>query len=111
MDSPLGKRAQPRGMVWRSSGMSSDRQSVSVILRRKKNSVVITDALVNGVDHMFRVNRRRTVEDISEELGMSFRSVRTIIMERPHYRRLSGTVGATRFHHNQRWLRMVLSLQ
>ncbi|GIY27437.1 hypothetical protein CEXT_201091 [Caerostris extrusa] len=76
-----------------------------------QSHLVITNDLVHKVDQIIHVNKRRTVKDIREEVGVSFSSVRNIIKEKLHYKKLSVQWVPHNLTDNQLWLHMGLSLQ
>ncbi|GFR33519.1 HTH_48 domain-containing protein [Trichonephila clavata] len=85
-----GPGVMSKQMVWRWCRTFSDgRQQVEDIPRAGRTRTATTDANVGKVDDMIRANRRITIDEVAEELGISHERAQNIIHDIPRYRKVS----------------------
>ncbi|GFY47827.1 histone-lysine N-methyltransferase SETMAR [Trichonephila inaurata madagascariensis] len=68
---------------------SDGRQQVEDIPRAGRTRTATTDANVGKVDDMIRANRRITIDEVAEELGISHERAQNIIHDILRYRKVS----------------------
>ncbi|GFR15270.1 HTH_48 domain-containing protein [Trichonephila clavata] len=68
---------------------SDGRQQVEDIPRAGRTLTATTDANVGKVDDMIRANRRITIDEVAEELGISHERAQNIIHDILRYRKVS----------------------
>ncbi|GFQ91483.1 histone-lysine N-methyltransferase SETMAR [Trichonephila clavata] len=90
---------------------SDGRQQVEDILRAGRTSTATTDANVWKVDDMIRANRRITIYEVAEELGISHERAQNIIHDILRYRKVSARWVPRQLTSTHQEQRMAVSLK
>ncbi|GFR09818.1 histone-lysine N-methyltransferase SETMAR [Trichonephila clavata] len=112
----------PRGSLWpgvMSKQMvrrwcrtfSDGRQQVEDIPRAGRTRTATTDANVGKVDDMIRANRRITIDEVAEELGISHERAQNIIHDILRYRKVSARWVPRQLTSTHQEQRMAVSLE
>ncbi|GFY52200.1 histone-lysine N-methyltransferase SETMAR [Trichonephila inaurata madagascariensis] len=87
------------------------RQQVEDIPRAGRTRMATTDANVGKVDDMIRANRRITIDEVAEELGISHERVQNIIHDIRRYRKVSARWVPRQLTSTHQDQRMAVSLE
>lgn len=87
------------------------RQQVEDIPRAGRTRMATTDANVGKVDDMIRVNRRITIDEVAEELGISHERAQNIIHDILRYRKVSARWVPRQLTSTHQEQRMAVSLE
>ncbi|GFQ66084.1 histone-lysine N-methyltransferase SETMAR [Trichonephila clavata] len=90
---------------------SDGRQQVEDIPRAGRTRTATTDANVGKVDDMIRANRRITIDEVAEELGISHERAQNIIHDILRYRKVSARWVPRQLTSTHQEQRMVVSLE
>ncbi|KFM63362.1 Histone-lysine N-methyltransferase SETMAR, partial [Stegodyphus mimosarum] len=90
---------------------SDGRQQVEDIPRAGQTRTATTDANVRKVDDMIRVNRRITIDEVAEELGISHERAQNIIHDIFRYRKVSARWAPRQLTSTHKEQRMGVSLE
>ncbi|GFR19426.1 histone-lysine N-methyltransferase SETMAR [Trichonephila clavata] len=90
---------------------SDGRQQVEDIPRAGRMRTATTDANVGKVDDMIRANRRITIDEVAEELGISHERAQNIIHDILRYRKVSARWVPRQLTSTHQEQRMAVSLE
>ncbi|GFR17044.1 histone-lysine N-methyltransferase SETMAR [Trichonephila clavata] len=90
---------------------SDGRQQVEDIPRAGRTRTATTDANVGKVDDMIRANRRITIDEVAEELGISHERAQNIIHDILRYRKVSARWVPRQLTSTHQEQRMAVSLE
>ncbi|GFY73382.1 histone-lysine N-methyltransferase SETMAR [Trichonephila inaurata madagascariensis] len=90
---------------------SDGRQQVEDIPRAGRTRTATTDANVGKVDDMIRANRRITIDEVEEELGISHERAQNIIHDILRYRKVSARWVPRQLTSTHQEQRMAVSLE
>ncbi|GFQ98439.1 histone-lysine N-methyltransferase SETMAR [Trichonephila clavata] len=90
---------------------SDGRQQVEDIPRAGRTRTAPTDANVGKVDDMIRANRRITIDEVAEELGISHERAQNIIHDILRYRKVSARWVPRQLTSTHQEQRMAVSLE
>ncbi|GFR27100.1 histone-lysine N-methyltransferase SETMAR [Trichonephila clavata] len=91
--------------------ISDGRQQVEDILKAGRTRTATTDANVGKVDDMIRANRRITIDEVAEELGISHERAQNIIHDILRYRKVSARWVPRQLTSTHQEQRMAVSLE